>query len=360
MNAPASRHRGRAALVVLSSLFLLPCSLFPQGNLTPPGAPTPTMKTLTEVEPRIAVNATNTPGDAGCLFKITQPGSYYLTGNIAGVSGKDGIQINASGVTLDLNGFELLGAPGSGNGVYISVGGVALTNIAVTNGSIRNWGGAGMTTVFGGYNFRVTGILVSGNLGSGIKLTDISSFSPNFVACTVSHCTAANNSGDFAISVGNGSAVSDCSLKNNNTSYGIFAREGSTVSNCSLHFNQGHGINVNTGTVTNCSVYLCQNSGGGIIAGFSTISNCSSVANTAFGILAGNGSTVIKLLGHQQCHLRNQRRLRFHADQLHGERQRHRRHRRRQRLRAFSVHRRTATPPSVSTRAMGAACRVVS
>ncbi|MCH8150310.1 MAG: hypothetical protein IH987_20420, partial [Planctomycetes bacterium] len=35
------------------------------GNLNPPSGPvTPTMKTLTEVEPRIAINATNTPGDA--------------------------------------------------------------------------------------------------------------------------------------------------------------------------------------------------------------------------------------------------------------------------------------------------------
>ncbi len=33
------------------------------GDLNPPSGPvTPTMKTLTEVEPRIAINATNTPG----------------------------------------------------------------------------------------------------------------------------------------------------------------------------------------------------------------------------------------------------------------------------------------------------------
>ena len=93
------------------------------GPLSPPGGPVAsTGKTLTEVEPRIAVNATNTPGTATSLFKITQPGSYYLTGNITGVSGKNGIEIAASGVSLDLTGFDLSGVPGSLDGVNWSAG----------------------------------------------------------------------------------------------------------------------------------------------------------------------------------------------------------------------------------------------
>jgi hypothetical protein len=40
-----------------------------------------TYKTLSEIEPRIALNQANTPGSASKLFRITQPGSYYLTGN---------------------------------------------------------------------------------------------------------------------------------------------------------------------------------------------------------------------------------------------------------------------------------------
>ncbi len=79
--------------------------LFAQGPLTPPGAPAPTMTTLDQVEPRITVNATNTPGDADSLYKITQPGSYYLSGNLTGVSSKIGIEIATNNVTLDLMGF---------------------------------------------------------------------------------------------------------------------------------------------------------------------------------------------------------------------------------------------------------------
>ena len=68
------------------------------------------MKTLQQVEPRTPVDATNTPGDGDSSFKITQSGSYYLTGNITGVTGKHGIQIEASNVTLDLGGFRILSA----------------------------------------------------------------------------------------------------------------------------------------------------------------------------------------------------------------------------------------------------------
>ncbi len=57
-----------------------------------------------EVEPRTAINAANTPGDARSVFKITQPGSYYLTANPVDVSGKHGILVTVPGVSIDLAG----------------------------------------------------------------------------------------------------------------------------------------------------------------------------------------------------------------------------------------------------------------
>jgi len=88
--------------IVTALIFGLSASpIFAQGSLTPPGAPTPTMKTLDQVEARQIVNATNTPGDGTNQFIISAPGSYYLTGNITGVSAKNGIVINADDVTLD-------------------------------------------------------------------------------------------------------------------------------------------------------------------------------------------------------------------------------------------------------------------
>lgn len=80
-----------------------------------------THKTLTEVEPRIAISATNTPGDADSLFKITAPSSYHPTGSI---TGRHGIEIVASGVTLDLNGFDLVGSS-----IGAAVDGVSMTDL---------------------------------------------------------------------------------------------------------------------------------------------------------------------------------------------------------------------------------------
>ena len=146
--------RSPRRLLSLSALALvITGSLLYAGPLNPPAGPvTSTGKTTQEIfdkvasaEPRIAINAANTPGDANSLFKITTRGSYYLTGNITGVANKHGIEIAASGVTLDLNGFDLVGVPAMGafDGVRATaVGGQ--NNIAVVNGSVRNWGQDGI------------------------------------------------------------------------------------------------------------------------------------------------------------------------------------------------------------------------
>jgi hypothetical protein len=70
------------------------------------------MKTLEQIEPRRLIAA------AG--YVITQPGSYYLGTNLITAGGTAGIQIATNDVTLDLNGFSILGAAGSGYGIYIN------------------------------------------------------------------------------------------------------------------------------------------------------------------------------------------------------------------------------------------------
>src|SRR3954471_11169771 len=76
-----------------------------QGSLTPPGAPAPNGRTLTQVEPRTDISTL--PGTATAVYSITVPGSYYLTSNLAGAASKDTIVVTTTGVTIDLNGFSL-------------------------------------------------------------------------------------------------------------------------------------------------------------------------------------------------------------------------------------------------------------
>ena len=57
------------------------------------------------------------PGSPTAQFLIAAPGSYYLTGPIAGTTGKSAIEIAARDVTLDLSGFSLTGIPGALDGI---------------------------------------------------------------------------------------------------------------------------------------------------------------------------------------------------------------------------------------------------
>lgn len=137
------------SFLILHSSFCL--SGFAQGSLTPPaGPPAPVMKTLEQLEPRIPIGPDTTPGDndgTPSCYKITQPGSYYLTTNLVCASGKKyGIEVVAANVTIDLNGFKVVGIPDSWAGVHAPGAGHGLK---LRNGSIRSWG--------------TTGVLISAN-----------------------------------------------------------------------------------------------------------------------------------------------------------------------------------------------------
>jgi len=251
------------------------------GPIDPPLGPVvPTHKTLSEVEPRIAVNATNTPGDADSLFKITQRGSYYLTGNITGVAAKHGIEIAAGGVTLDLKGFDLVGVAGSLDGIHAT--GPA-TDIAVINGSIRNWAqdGVDLGSGFDVVNTRLADLRVSGNSAVGIN----AGYNAVVTGC------AAHLNGSSGIVANAGSLITDCSVRENGGA-GISTGLGSTITNCSAYANGSQGINTGSGcTITNCSV--SGNAGFGIFTlDGCTIANCSASSNTDDGIFTGISGSI--------------------------------------------------------------------
>lgn len=148
------------------------------GPLNPPaGAPASTGKTLTELEPRIALNAENTPGDSDSVFRITELGSYYLTDNLRVPEGFAGIEI-AQGATVDLNGFNIQRDTTITAGAAIRIDTNANAAVRIMNGSVR--------------------LLPSGIVNGGIA-----------DRVSVEHVAFTNITGD-AVVLGSASVVRDC------------------------------------------------------------------------------------------------------------------------------------------------------
>lgn len=310
----------RGVLTLAYGLSLLTTALLYAGPLNPPPGPvTSTYKTLTEVEPRIAINATNTPGDADSSFKITLPGSYYLTGNISGEAGKHAIEIASDLVTLDLGGFAMEGNNDANyDGVFVPG---PYSYITVRNGSLRNWGRDGINmATSGAFSCRVENVLANGfrygihaglntiikgcsTFGcatgiyakSGSTLSDCAASRASNVGiyaengCSLTNCSAYDNNGTGIFAIG--SAVTGCSAVANGNA-GLGASTGSAFTNCTASNNSSHGFTNNA----NCSFTNCTataNGGSGFNAGTSnSFTNCSANINVSHGFNANSGSTI--------------------------------------------------------------------
>lgn len=269
------RSNVRRTLLAATGLAVCATLVALGGPIDPPAGPVgPTFKTLSEVEPRTAINETNTPGDADSLFRIAAPGSYYLTGNITGVAGKHGIEVAANGVTIDLGGFDVAGAPGSLDGITDTPG---LRNISILNGSIRNWGDNGVELeAIGG---RVEGLCANGNREHGIKvnsgftlrscfamLNGIDGQLPGFRAdsgTTIVECTSEFNRGS-GFQLGIGSVVTDCVAVQNEKD-GITASSDTLITGCVVTTNFQNGIVVSTRCVLRDNLCNVNNGGAGIL-----------------------------------------------------------------------------------------------
>lgn len=229
------------------------------GPLNPPAGPVAaTHKTMSEVEPRIAINATNTPGDANSLFRISQPRSYYLTGNIEGQAGMHGIEIASSDVTLDLNGFSVAGAPGSLDGISTAF---LLFRVTVRNGSVHGWGEDGIDLTQSGpvRAVMVENVHSTGNSGRGVNVG---------LDAIIRGCTTQFNGG-----------------------HGFQAIERAVVESCVAYENNGSGFHLGERSVISDSV-AAQNGGHGIEATYSAVRDCVADENGLDGIRASSRSLV--------------------------------------------------------------------
>jgi hypothetical protein len=205
------------------------------------------MKSLAQIEPRTLISS--------LPYTIASSGSYYLTANLSGVASSDGISIQASDVTLDLNGFVISGGMGSLSGINIGDG---QANVIVRNGTLRNW---------------QTGIAARGAAN-----------------CAFIELRLSNNAAT-GLAAGTGSVVRDTMAMANHLD-GIAVGTGSQISGSTSSANTGNGITAaDSCVVTACSAF--NNSSSGVVAGADLqIDKCKSSGNGATGISAGADAAI--------------------------------------------------------------------
>ncbi len=253
----------RHAIVVFA--FVLGAGLFVSGDLDagslePPGPPGPTMKTLQQIESRTPI--TSMP------IIIAASGSYYLTGDLIGTSGQFGISITSSYVTLDLNGYSLIGVGGSLEGIRAN--GFATRHVVIRNGVIRNWGGGGIAASLA-TEVHLEDVRVDNNVGTGVLVgprsivrntTSSGNSAMGIFADAGSQiigCTAGGN-GTAGIATGQNAVVSSSSALNNTGVIGFTLNSGSACTDCTAQGN-GTGFNVGAGSRVVHSVARANSTG---------------------------------------------------------------------------------------------------
>jgi len=303
---------------------------FGQGNLAPPGAPAPTMKTLEEINDAICAIPTDIPQEKTyletCLiasnncYVVSSPGSYYLTSSLltGGIPGSPyTIEIRSGDVDLDLNGFRVAGSC-DGNGttgcaIFINTPNEATGCIYIHDGTL------------GGESVVPHGIYVSSSQARiilknlvllGFKIDGVYAVDGVIVhdsqavenglgfslgANSILRGCIAKDNDSGAILVHSGSVVDHCIATGNGG--GIVAYDGSVVSDCSViqnySANSGAGISVGEGSlVVRCTV--CDNANTNSSSYFnginaqsrSTVKDCVVEGNDGYGIEVDSDSLV--------------------------------------------------------------------
>jgi len=295
MKTASLLRRSLAALTLL-----VPALAFGQGQLTPPnavysypneraltpgGIPTPSMKTLMQIDagehiPSRDTSNANLNGSLG-YYNLAQPGRYYLTENL-----DKNIVISSDNVTLDLGGFEVRYMGGGMGPVAISATGALVTyqRTKVINGRVR------------------------GNWSQGIVLSDDSVVSGVDVSEVSGYCIKIGKNGQIADSRVKG-PWSQQNPGMPGPHSGIYGDDATVISQCSATGIGGIGIQVNqSGRVVDCTVQGVA--GCGIVTNHHcSVGGCAVRMCGSTGFDLGMGSTLhnsaVSECGDSGVHVRN-------------------------------------------------------
>lgn len=193
-------------------------------------------------EIRMPVDAANAPGTNHEGFVISRPGIYYFATNLIVANGA-GIEIAATNVILDLNGFALVGnykgvyipqgrLEGYGTGLYIPAGS---SNVVIRNGTICGWNGFAINCYADNVTFEQ--LVISSNAFGMMCSSPGSDWRGHWIDAL------ANGVSSNWIYSSSGIVVRNCRA-DENRSAGICVGDNSIVSGCLSMSNLENGISV--------------------------------------------------------------------------------------------------------------------
>ena len=207
------------------------------------------------VDGQTLINQSTVMAAGGFPYKILQAGSYKLSGNLTVTAiGTDAIEIDSDNVTLDLNGFAIIG-PGSCTGSPLQC--TTQTSRGVLTFGYGNTVKNGAVQGFG-YGVYVTG---SGTVEDvQVKANTLAGIYVAVSGAVLARCTAVLNGqrGIFAVNA----AISD-SVANANGVDG-FDVTASTLIHIVANSNGGIGVNSTDGSVVGSS-QMNLNPGGDLV-----------------------------------------------------------------------------------------------
>ncbi len=260
----------RTCLTRLVLISLLSCA-----------GPTLAVDGVTEINQARALAGGVTPGDTpGFPVILDQPGSYRLTGNLTvDHQYTTVIEVSASHVTIDLNGFSLVGLnacdkatatctyPGGASGVN-ATSGINTTNTTVKNGTVRGMSENGIHLGPGGrvdnvmaYHNGISGLVVIQGVIRNSVATENGAFGIQSIGSVVVNSVAQENF-DIGISGVRGSVIID-SRAAKNTGYGlVLGSSGSfegpgAYKGCNLQDNNGGNANAQVSGGIQIGINLC-------------------------------------------------------------------------------------------------------
>ena len=204
-----------------------------------------------------------TPGDSpGYPATLSAPGSYRLTGNLEMPDqNTDGIEISGDFVSVDLNGFSIIGPTvcsgtpvtsctptGGGTGIDSDADGTS-----IFNGVVRGSGQFGVS--ISGHGGTIDNVRAQDNALNGLTVNAASQDQGGTIRNSNS-----NRNGNFGIYIGNG-GLAEGNVVFGNGSSGIFATEGSNVIGNTMRSNSGFGLSASVGTGFGNNVMTDNNMG---------------------------------------------------------------------------------------------------